>query len=231
MKLYASTCKKIARDSLKGHWGQAIFMSFKASLLGTFTNLFTAIIKLPILVAIIIILFEQVPFYRQLAGIGAFIIAIIWLYVGSFARLGYLNFNLALLDRRGDEQYHLIQASSGWWDSVEARLIAMIRTLVGMLFILIPGIITAYNCALVPFILEESNNDISVREAFAISKEKMKGHRWEYFSLRISFFWWKLLGILTLGIAYLWINPYYYLAEAVFFNEISGRAEALYGRE
>ncbi len=230
MKLYASTCKKIARDSLQGKWGQAVFMGFKASLLGLFTNLITGIIKLTIFAVLIIRFFEYVPFYRQLAGIGAFIIAMIWLFVGSFARLGYLNYNLALLDRREEEQYHLIEASSHWWNSVEVRIIKMIKSLIGTIFLIIPGIIISYNYALAPFILEEAN-DITVREALRSSKESMKGHRWEYFSLRLSFLGWKILGILTLGIAFLWVDPYYALSEAVFFNEISGRAEALYGRE
>ena len=42
---------------------------------------------------------------------------------------------------------------------------------------------------------------------------------------------WYIIGILTLGIGLIFINPYRYAAEAAFYNEISGRAEAYYGRK
>ena len=49
--------------------------------------------------------------------------------------------------------------------------------------------------------------------------------------MRLSFIGWDILGILTLGIGFIFINPYRYAAEAAFYNEISGRAEAYYGRK
>lgn len=49
--------------------------------------------------------------------------------------------------------------------------------------------------------------------------------------MRLSFIGWDILGILTLGIGFIFINPYRYAAEAAFYNEISGRAEVYYGRK
>ena len=71
---------------------------------------------------------------------------------------------------------------------------------------------------------------MTVTEAMKMSKAKMKGHRWEFFCLRMSFLGWKILGFLTLGIAFFFFIPYYSLSETVFFNECSGRAEVMYGR-
>ena len=68
-------------------------------------------------------------------------------------------------------------------------------------------------------------------EAFKASKQIMKKHKWELFCLRFSFIGWYIIGILTLGIGLIFINPYRYAAEAAFYNEISGRAEAYYGRK
>ena len=59
----------------------------------------------------------------------------------------------------------------------------------------------------------------------------MKKHKWELICLRFSFIGWYIIGILTLGIGLIFINPYRYAAEAAFYNEISGRAEAYYGRK
>lgn len=36
----------------------------------------------------------------------------------------------------------------------------------------------------------------------------MDGHKMEFFVLQLSFIGWDLLGMLTLGIGYLWISPY-----------------------
>ncbi len=40
------------------------------------------------------------------------------------------------------------------------------------------------------------------------SKAMMKGNRWKLFCLFWRFFGWFLLGILSLGIGFLWIMPY-----------------------
>ncbi len=182
-----------------------------------------------ILSALLLEFCEGVPFYKPLVYTACLIIALIWVYVGSFVRLGYLDYNLALLDRRQVKEGVLFGASTIWWNSVLLYLVRLVRVLIGSIFLLIPGVIIYYNYAMAPFLLEERKS-MSVAEALRMSRIKMKGHRWEFFCLRISFLGWKILGFLTLGIAFFWINPYYSLSETVFFNECSGRAEVMYGR-
>ena len=100
----------------------------------------------------------------------------------------------------------------------------------GYILFIIPGVVAKYSYAMVPYILEERKG-FSTREAFRASKQIMKKHKWELFCLRLSFIGWDILGILTLGIGFIFINPYRYAAEAAFYNEISGRAEVYYGRK
>ena len=83
---------------------------------------------------------------------------------------------------------------------------------------------------MVPYILEE-RPDFTVHEAFKAYETDYEKHKWELFCLRFSFIGWYIIGILTLGIGLIFINPYRYAAEAAFYNEISGRAEAYYGRK
>lgn len=228
-RLHASTCRRIARDSLKGRWWEASCKGLGASILGVFTNPVLGVLKLMILSALLLEFCEGVPFYKPLVYTACLIIALIWVYVGSFVRLGYLDYNLALLDRRQVKEGVLFGASTIWWNSVLLYLVMLVRVLIGSIFLLIPGVIIYYNYAMAPFLLEERKS-MSVAEALRMSRVKMKGHRWEFFCLRISFLGWKILGFLTLGIAFFWINPYYSLSETVFFNECSGRAEVMYGR-
>lgn len=50
--------------------------------------------------------------------------------------------------------------------------------------------------------------EITVRSAMKWSMQHMKGNKGRLFRLWISFIGWALLGLLTLGIGFLWIEPY-----------------------
>ena len=71
------------------------------------------------------------------------------------------------------------------------------------------------------YILAE-NPDLSASEAIEQSKSMMAGNRWRLFCLHVSFIGWDILCSLTLGIGYLWLNPYKQAATAAFYREISG---------
>ncbi|MDO4976566.1 MAG: DUF975 family protein [Eubacteriales bacterium] len=215
---------------MRGRWFRSAITGFIASILGVFTNLFTGVLKLIILASLILFFCEGVPMLSTLTMIVIFLIAFLWIFIGSFARLGYLEYNLAILDRRKSYGGMLFDASALWWNSFELHLRMMIMIAIGSIFFLIPGIVVYYNYAMAPFLLE-CDHKLSVSAAMRLSKKKMKGKRWKFFCFRLSFIGWKLLGFLSLGLAFFWVNPYYSMSETVFFNEASGRAEKLYGRE
>ena len=48
----------------------------------------------------------------------------------------------------------------------------------------------------------------------------MQGHKWRLFVLDLSFIGWFLLGILSLGIGFLWIEPFFYATHVKFYNEL-----------
>ena len=65
-----------------------------------------------------------------------------------------------------------------------------------------------YTYKLVPYILAE-NPKIGPLKAIKISKEMMRGHKWEAFKLDFSFILWDMLGYITSGIlGMLFVNPY-----------------------
>lgn len=71
-------------------------------------------------------------------------------------------------------------------------------TLWSLLFV-IPGIIKAYEYCMVPYLLAESP-EMSRKDAFRISKEMMKGQKWNAFVLDLSFLGWMILSAITCGI-------------------------------
>ena len=86
-----------------------------------------------------------------------------------------------------------------------------------MLLFIIPGIVKMYEYRMIPFILSE-HPELSRKEVFRMSKEMMKGKKWDAFVLDLSFVGWMILGICTLGILNVfWVNPYIYATNAEFY--------------
>lgn len=73
---------------------------------------------------------------------------------------------------------------------------------------IIGGIIKHFSYFMVPYIVAE-NPDMRARDAIKLSRNMMKGHKWECFVLSLSFIGWNILGVLTLGLLDIfYTNPY-----------------------
>ncbi len=101
------------------------------------------------------------------------------------------------------------------------NILTAIFVLLWTLLFIIPGIIASYSYAMAPFIMLENPN-CGARCAISESKEMMRGNKWRLFCLDISFIGWIILSAFTLGIGYLWLNPYMEVSRAAFYREISG---------
>jgi len=102
---------------------------------------------------------------------------------------------------------------------VGGMLLMGIYVFLWMLFLVIPGIIMAIAYSLTPFILKDYP-ELSVGQAIQMSEKMMRGHKMRYFLLTLSFIGWGLLGILTLGIGYIWLIPYMYTTTAAFYQDV-----------
>lgn len=81
------------------------------------------------------------------------------------------------------------------------------------LLLVIPGIIKGYSYSQAFFIYKDikdrgESDKYSYLDYITLSRKLMDGHKMEFFVLQLSFIGWDLLGMLTLGIGYLWISPY-----------------------
>lgn len=89
-------------------------------------------------------------------------------------------------------------------------IIMFLRNLYNALWYLtiVGGVIKTYEYRMIPYILAE-NPKIKRKEAFALSKQMMKGNKWKTFILDMSFFGWNFLSVLTFGLlSILYVNPY-----------------------
>ena len=88
------------------------------------------------------------------------------------------------------------------------------------LIFIIPGIIKAYEYYMVPYIIAENPN-LPRRRVFEISKQMMKGNKFNTFVLSLSFTGWYILSVFTFNILNLfYIQPYVLATEASLYLEL-----------
>lgn len=148
--------------------------------------------------------------------------------VGGAITLGYVKFNLNLVDHKPATFAQLFSEFHRFGDGFMMQLLRNVYTFLWSLLFVFPGIYAAYGYAMTPYILME-NPEMTANEAITKSKELMDGNRWRLFCLEISFIGWSLLAALfTFGIGVFWLVPYMEASFAAFYREI--KAEK-YGRE
>lgn len=106
-----------------------------------------------------------------------------------------------------------------WLHVALGMFVMMLYISLWSLLLVIPGIIKAYSYAMTPYILVE-HPELSINQAIDLSRKLMKGRKFDYFYLQLSFIGWYILSILTLGIGFLWLTPYIECAEASFYADV-----------
>lgn len=91
-------------------------------------------------------------------------------------------------------------------------------TLWSLLF-LIPGIIKGFSYSLTYYILRDQP-ELTALEAITESRRMMDGHKIDAFKLVLSFIGWFFVGVLTLGIGFLYVYPYFSTTYATFYDSI-----------
>lgn len=237
---FASDFRSIARNSLSGRWGIAVIAALIASLLGGIASNGPEInFNFDDNGANIGLEFADQQIYtsnsgwnEELAGflvtgasfviLAALLFAAVYFVLGSVVGVGYSRFNLDLVDRQTEPQMStLFGYFSHWKTTVAASLLQTVFIILWSLLLIIPGIVASYSYAMTRYILAE-NPELTASEAIERSKQMMSGNRFRLFCLKLSFFGWDLLCILTLGIGNLWLTPYKQAAEAAFYREVSG---------
>ena len=81
--------------------------------------------------------------------------------------------------------------------------------------------IKAYEYRMIPYLLAD-NPSMSQEEAFALSREMMKGQKWKTFVLDLSFIGWDILSIFTGGIlSMFYVQPYKMMTNAALYEALA----------
>jgi len=173
--------KQQAKDQLRGRWGDAVGAFFLVGLVIVAISIFSAFI----------------PF----AGFATLIVT------GPLV-VGLIIYSMALINTT--EKVDVSMAFKGFSifsESVATYLWMALWLLLWMLVFYIPVFIKAFSYSQCLFIIAD-NPRIGARQAIKISMRMTKGYKWKIFVMNLSFIGWALLCIFTLGIGYLWLEPY-----------------------
>ena len=92
-------------------------------------------------------------------------------------------------------------------------------TVIGILVILFCIVLVSLMYSQVSLIVLD-NPELGPTDVMSRSRHLMNGNKWRFFVLGLSFLGWIVLGIVTLGIGYLWLAPYMSTTQAAFYCEI-----------
>ncbi|MCI9031706.1 MAG: DUF975 family protein [Clostridia bacterium] len=112
-----------------------------------------------------------------------------------------------------------------------ARLLGFFVTLVLTCFAIVPGVIFGIITSMTYYVMK-NDPKIGVTQAMRKSAKLMKKHGMQYFGLGFSFLGWFLLCIITLGLGFIFVLPYFNCCKAIFYKRVlSGEAVESEGQE
>lgn len=110
-----------------------------------------------------------------------------------------------------------------YWKKFLLVLLESLIIVFMMLFFIVPGIIFYYKYYFAFTIMADKPN-LSPMQALKLSKKLTKGYKTELFLLDLSFIGWFLLSIITCGIAFIYVIPYYDTVRALYYENFRIRA-------
>lgn len=214
--------KNAALAALKGNWAPAVVCSIVLILATAVLYAPTYCTNMAAMGMLGTLTFT--PMVSNLLTAGGFVLLMLVAYPMT---LGYMTAHNRLLVN-GDADLTANTFRDGftrYLHNVGGMLLIYIFVFLWSLLLIIPGIIKAFSYALTPYILRDYP-ELSPNQAIELSMKMMKGHKFDYFWLTLSFIGWIILGAFTLGIGYLWLFPYMYTAFAAFYQDVRAEYES-----
>ncbi|MCL2067487.1 MAG: DUF975 family protein [Treponema sp.] len=171
-------------------------------------------------------LHRWIPEIPSFLGISVAMSIFSFLAAGPF-ELGFAGYFIKRI--RGEEIFtrNIFDGFKRFFPGFLLIFLIFIFTFLWSLLLIIPGIIKYYGYSMAFYIMYD-NPDIKPLEAIKRSKIMMKGYKWKYFLLELSFIGWGLLTVLTLFIGTLWLNPYISLSKTNFYENLKKNQEKLH---
>ncbi|MDO5409788.1 MAG: DUF975 family protein [Lachnospiraceae bacterium] len=171
---------------------------------------------------------EMPVFLQTLLGVAAFpvmlTVALIWIAIGIFlinpVEVGGCRFFMenTMEAAQPGKLFYAFQ-NGNYTEVVITLFLRNLYIALWSLLLVIPGIIKSYEYRMVPYLLADTP-EMRGEDAFRISKEMMRGEKWNAFILDLSFIGWNILNTFTLGIlGIFYVAPYVNATNAELFAE------------
>ena len=217
-----SILRKSAKAALSGHWTSAVLF---------------------VLVFVVLYLLAEIPSFasqgllesaKETGDIKMMLVVLLLAVMGMAFSILIIpiawSYEVSFLSHfRENNTFTLGALFRGYPDFLRifaTNLVVVVYILFWLLLFIVPAFVKAYSYAMVNFILLD-DPQIEGNAAINRSKKMMNGHKWQLFKLDIPFILLILLGILTLGIAWLWILPWWNTSRAAFYEELRLENETL----
>lgn len=141
------------------------------------------------------------------------------LILGGPMTLGLVTYFLHLFRTNDSKIEDIFSGFSSFGKSFVLNLLIAIFTFLWLLLLIVPGIIAGIRYSMSFYIMHD-NPELSAVEALDRSKKMMDGEKMRLFTLWLSFLGWFILGLLSLGIGFIWITPYYNAAVTAFYEDL-----------
>lgn len=151
----------------------------------------------------------SIPFY--LLSMGMFVLVgsvLLNVFVFNPLKVGKARFFVQNIEQEARLQDAFqVFSMPGYLNIVKVMFVKDVKVFLWTLCLVIPGIIKSYEYYMIPYILAEDPN-LSIEEAFTVSRELTTNQKMDIFILNLSFIGWYILGGLFFGIGTLFVNPY-----------------------
>lgn len=206
-----SEIRKEARSLMSGNWGSAVLLtlvyliivggiSFTVSFVGTIVEMQVNDYG---------ITSQILSFFTNLFISFPLAFSLVLLYVG-FVR-GENRLSVGGIFKAFKSPHYL--------NSIGVYFLMGLFTALWTMLFIIPGIIKSLSYALAPYILADKP-ELSVNEAIDESMAMMDGHKADLFLIQLGYAALAILSLLALGIPLLWLDPYYKVVYAKFYEEV-----------
>ena len=214
-----SELRRMARENLEGNWKKSLGIAFVASIFGALIAGNNLSFEIDLEREIIQQLPDIILSFLALMVSASSALNLVHFILGGPVQLGYAQILLKQYHRQEFEVKDLFSQFGRFKQGFLMNLLRGLYVFLWSLLFIIPGIVASYKYAMVPFLMTD-NPDMTAKESITASKELMDGYKGHLFMLDLSFIGWDLLAMLTLGIGYLWLNPYKNAAHAAFYRQI-----------
>ena len=124
---------------------------------------------------------------------------------------GWLDAIIRIWERKHSLRF----LTSEFWQIVFVCLWALIPLIVWVI-----AVVKVYSYCQGIYVVAASKETITGYDSLEVSKVLMKGYKLNYFVLELSFFFWYLLGLVTFGVALIYVIPYISITKVLYFMEL-----------